>query len=134
MGPRKLMFSVSKLIHPRLALSRPLNHWPVNLRVDSCLDVPYSDGCPQQMLPILLHGHLAESAGTHMARWAWCLHTSRWTCFRPTWVPGKLEFALMATGAVEDSFSKMPGKIFFIMTSKVMGKILTGILLLPLTF
>lgn len=78
------MFSVSKLIHPRLAMFRPLNYWPMNLRVDSCLDVLYSDGCPQQMLPILIHGHLAESVGTHMAQWhGACTQVGRLVLLQP---------------------------------------------------
>lgn len=50
-------------------MSRPLSHRRMNLRVDSCLDVPHWDCCPQQTLLILLHGHLAASMCTHMAGW-----------------------------------------------------------------
>lgn len=60
-------------------MSRPLNHRRMNLRVDSCLDVSYWDCCPQQTLPILLHGHLAASMCTHMAGW-------RHACLQVSWI------------------------------------------------
>lgn len=68
-GAKEADFYVLKLIQPRLTMSRPLSHRRMNLRVDSCLDVPHRDCCPQQTLLILLHGHLAASTCTHMAGW-----------------------------------------------------------------
>lgn len=73
-GAKEADFYVLKLIQPRLTMSRPLSHRRMNLRVDSCLDVPHWDCCPQQTLLILLHGHLAASMCTHMAGW----HRAYW--------------------------------------------------------
>lgn len=59
-------------------MSHPLNHRRMDLRVDSCLDAPHWDCCPQQTLLIRLHGHLAASIGTHMAQWhRACLQVSQ---------------------------------------------------------
>lgn len=77
-GAKEADFYVLKLIQHRLTMSHPLNHRRMNLRVDSCLDVPHWDCCPQQTLLILLHGHLAASLCTHMAQWhRACLQVSR---------------------------------------------------------
>lgn len=64
-------FYIFKLVLPksRLAMSHPLNHRLVNLRIDSCLDVSDWDSCPQQTYLILLHGHLAAYTHGHMLWW-----------------------------------------------------------------
>lgn len=78
-GAKEADFYVLKLIQCRLTMSRPLNHRRMNLRVDSCLDISYWDCCPQQTLPILLHGHLAASMCIHMAGW-------RHACLQVSWI------------------------------------------------
>lgn len=88
-GAKEADFYVLKLIQPRLTMSRPLNHRHVNLRVDSCLDVPHWDCCPQQTLLILLHGHLAASMCTHMAEWHRACLQVGWIIFTRTQVPSK---------------------------------------------
>lgn len=64
-------FRILKLIQPKsgLAVSHPLNHRHVNLRIDSCLDVSDWDSCPQQTHLILLHGRLAGRPRVHMLGW-----------------------------------------------------------------
>lgn len=95
-GAKEADFYVLKLIQPRLTMSRPLNQRHVNLRVDSCLDVPHWDCCPQQTLLILLHGHLAASMCTHMAEWHRACLQVGWIVFTRTQVPSKHRFTLTA--------------------------------------
>lgn len=130
-GAKEADFYVLKLIQPRLTMSRSLNHRRMNLRVDSCLDVPHWDCCPQQTLLILLHGHLAASMCTHMAGWHRAyLQASQIVSLRPrcqaymglVWLPTELcSFFLR-------------NKSFLTNDLQICSYILMGILFLSLPF
>lgn len=110
-------------------MSRPLNHRRMNLRVDSCLDVPYWDCCPQQTLLILLHGHLAASVCTHMVGWhRACVQVSRIVSLGPRC---QANVDLVCLRNCIASFSERKKNLSLTVTSKVMGACLLAFCCFP---